>query len=218
MLNDFDKDIADIDLTAENAKELIIAAASKRAEGLSNKNNELLGKLSSNENLSAAEKAKLTELEKFKSNAEITSAKEAEDWQAASALQQKAWNDEKELLSNANTNYKSQLETLLIDNGLSSQLDAIEINPALKAGAVAILKSGATIIDGKAMVGDKSLSDKVTEWAASDAGKAFCLAPNNSGGNANGGNIDASKVADTLEACKGDKTLEAAYFNKKLAG
>ena len=37
------------------------------------------------------------------------------------------------------------------------------------------------------MIGDKSLSDAVNEWAASDTGKAYCLAPNNSGGDGLGG-------------------------------
>ena len=61
------------------------------AEGLANKNAELLGKVSNNETLSAAEKAKLTELETFKSNAEIQAAKDAEKWNEASELQQQAW-------------------------------------------------------------------------------------------------------------------------------
>jgi hypothetical protein len=45
-------------------------------------------------------------------------------------------------------------------------------------------------IDGetrKAMMGDKSLSDAIKEWAASDEGKYFIAAPNNNGGGASGG-------------------------------
>ena len=84
MLNEFDKDLASIDLSAENAAELILEAANKRAEGLANKNAELLGKVSKTETLSAAEKAKLAELEAFKSTAEIEAAKAAENWNQAS--------------------------------------------------------------------------------------------------------------------------------------
>ena len=93
MLTDFDKDLSGIDLTADNAMELILAAANARSDGLSNKNTELLGKLSNSEGLSLAEKEKLSKLETFKSNADIQSAKDAEDWQAASELQQTAHND-----------------------------------------------------------------------------------------------------------------------------
>jgi len=38
------------------------------------------------------------------------------------------------------------------------------------------------------------------------------------GGNVNGSGRGSTAAADTLEACKGDKALEAAYFNKQLAG
>lgn len=38
------------------------------------------------------------------------------------------------------------------------------------------------------------------------------------GGNVNGSKGGSAAVADTLEACKGDKKLEAAYFNKQLEG
>lgn len=157
------------------------------AGGLVDKNTELLGKLSNSENLSAAEKAKLTELETFKSNAEIQAAKDAEKWNEASQLQHEAWEKEKNELIESKSNYESQLKTLLIDNGLSAALDGVDINKNLKDGAVAMLQSGAKIVDGKAMIGDKSLSDAVKEWSQTDAGKAFCNAPQNQGGNASGG-------------------------------
>lgn len=194
MLKEFDKDLADIDLTADNASELILQAANKRAEGLANKNSELLGKMSNNETMSAAEKQKLTELEAFKSNAEIQAAKDAEKWNEASELQKQAWDKEKENLVASAESANEQLKTLLIDNGLSTALDGVNINKNLKAGAVAMLQSSATIIDGKAMIGDKSLSDAVKEWAGTDEGKAFCLAPENSNGNAHGGKSSGSTL------------------------
>lgn len=210
MLNEFDKDLAGIDLSAENASELILAAANKRAEGLSNKNQELLGKVSNNENLSAAEKQKLKELETFKSNAEIQAAKDAEKWNEASELQQQAWAKEKESLVSDADNAKAQLKTLLIDNGLSAALDGVNINKNLKAGAVAMLQAGATITEGKAMIGDKSLSDAVTEWSQTDAGKAFCLAADNSGGDANGGANKGQGKKLTLT----EKAIAANQANK----
>lgn len=198
MLNEFDKDLAGIDLSAENAAELILEAANKRAEGLANKNAELLGKVSNNETLSAAEKAKLKELETFKSNAEIQAAKDAEKWAEASELQKQAWEKERNELIESKSGYESQLKTLLIDNGLSAALDGVNINKDLKAGAVAMLQASATISEGKAMIGDKSLSDAVKEWSETDTGKAFCLAANNSGGDGLGGNTSPTGKPLTL--------------------
>lgn len=207
MLTDFDKDLAGIDLTAENAVQLILDAANTRSDGLSNKNTELLGKLSNNENLSAAEKAKLIELEKFKSDAGIKTAKDAEDWQTASDLQQTAHNTAMDELKNTNSANAELITKLLIDDGLNKALDGVRINPALKEGAEAMLRSTATITDGKAMIGDKSLSDAVTEWASTDAGKAFCLAENNSGGNGlgGGGSPSGKKLTLTEQAILANK-------------
>ena len=104
------------------------------SQGLADKNTELLGKLSNNESLSAAEKAKLVELEAFQSNANIKTAKDAEDWQKASELQNTAHNDALAKIQEQADNANSQLKTLLIDNGLSAALDGVNINKDLKAG------------------------------------------------------------------------------------
>jgi hypothetical protein len=87
----------------------------------------------------------------------------------------------------SNKELKGNLTKLLIDGGLSDALDGVNINPLFKVGAVAMLRSTAVLTDGQAMIGDKSLSDAVTEWANSDAGKAYCLAAQNSNGDGNGG-------------------------------
>lgn len=200
MLNGIDE----IDLTAPDAKEQI----NKLAEGLINKKQELENKIANKDTLTASERAKLSELEQFKSQAEIKSAEDAQNWEKATQLKQEAWQKEKDLLAQENTGYKSQLETLLIDNGLSSQLDAAGVDPLLKVGALALLKSSATIADGQAMIGDKSLSDAVSEWAASDVGKAFCLAAKNSGGDGLGGNQTPSSKPLTL-------TEQAIQANKQ---
>jgi hypothetical protein len=179
MLNGLDQ----IDLTLPDALEKINALA----KGLSDKNAELLGKVTDKDSLSAAEIAKLKGLEDFKANSEIKAAKDAEDWTEATRLQTEKHQKEIEDLGLVGKSDKELITKLLIDGGLSKALDGVQINPALKVGAEALLRSTAIITDGKAMVGDKSLSDAVTEWAASDIGKAYCLAPNNSGGNGLGG-------------------------------
>lgn len=82
-------------------------------------------------------------------------------------------------------------QKLLVENGLSEALVKAGVSanflPAVKAmlsGNVKIVAEGDA---RKAMVGDKALSDFVTEWAQGDEGKHFVTAQVNSGGGANGG-------------------------------
>ena len=219
MLTDFDKDLAGIDLTADNAMELILAAANTRSDGLSNKNTELLGKLTSNDGLSAAEKAQLTELQAFKSNSEITAAKTAEDWQKASDLQAEAWAAKDKAKDERITGFEKGERTRLITDGIRSELTGLKVNPLHSDTTAAYFESMSQVVDGKAMIGDKTQSEFIKEWALSDSGKASCLAQDNSGGDGNGGGkTPAGGTPETLEACKGDKKLEAEYFNKQMAG
>jgi len=179
MLNGLDQ----IDLSSDDALEKIHALA----KGLNDKNTELLGKVTDKVSLSAAEVAKLKGLEDFKANSEIQAAKDAEDWKEATRLQVEKHQNEIAELGNVGLADKELITKLLIDDGLNKALDLARINPVLKVGAEAMLRSSAIITEGKAMIGDKSLSDAVSEWAASDAGKAYCLAPTNSGGDGGGG-------------------------------
>ena len=188
MLNEFDKDLASIDLSAENAAELILEAANKRAEGLANKNAELLGKVSKTETLSAAEKAKLAELEAFKSTAEIEAAKAAENWNQASELQKAAWEKEKQELTEKVTNYEQSKAKQEITDGITSKFEEIRLNPKHARITRGFFESQSKFIDGKAMIGDKTQSEYIQEWSQSDEGKAYCLAPQNSGGDGLGGN------------------------------
>ena len=81
-------------------------------------------------------------------------------------------------------------QKLLIDNGLTDELVkngvAPQFLPAVKAmfaGQAQIVAEGDT---RTAKIGDKSVSDFVKEWAASDDGKHFVKAPENSGGGSQG--------------------------------
>ena len=158
------------------------------AGGLQGKNEELLKKLATTKESGSESKAELEALKQFKSNAEVKLAEEAKSYQEAKELMSKAHQDELAKVSGENEKLNSQLKALLIDNGISTALDEVNVNPDLKAGAIAMLKGQAQLTDGKAMIGEKSLSDAINEWAASDQGKHFCLAANNSGGGASGGN------------------------------
>ena len=190
MLDGLDK----IDLTADDAMEQINALAT----GLAGKNAQLLEKLSAGKLSGNESAAELENLRLFKQNADQKILEEGQQYEEAKQGLIKTHGEDLLKANGRGDKAEAQLKTLLIDNGLSAALDGVNINKNLKAGAVAMLQSGAVITDGKAMIGDKSLSDAVTEWASTDAGKAFCLAENNSGGDGLGGNNSPSGKSLTL--------------------
>lgn len=164
-----------------------IEAINELGQGLVDKNADLLSKLAAGKEAGAASGAEFEALKQFKSNADVKSAEDAQSYTDAKKLLLDAHSAELIKSNERGDTAEAQLKVLLIDNGLSAALDGVNINKDLKAGAIAILQSTAVITEGKAMMGDKSLSDYVTEWSQTDQGKAFCDAPNNSGGNAGGG-------------------------------
>ena len=198
MLDGLDK----IDLTADDAMDQINALAG----GLVNKNSQLLEKLAGSKDTNSASAAELEALKLFKQNADVKMAEDEKSYNDAKALTQEAHEEALAKIQSDADNANAQLKTLLIDNGLSAALDGVDINKNLKAGAVAMLQSSATIVDGKAMIGDESLSDAVKNWAASDTGKAFCNAPLNQGGDGgngsesgNTGNTTQQKLSQRLK-------------------
>lgn len=95
---------------------------------------------------------------------------------------------------------------LLVENGLTDALLAVNVAPQFVEAAKAMLGKAVTVsTDGdsrKAVVGDKSLGDYVKEWALSDAGKHFVAAPANGGGGSSGstqGGGSTKKLADMTE-------------------
>ena len=111
--------------------------------------------------------------------------------------------------------------SLLIDQGLTSALTANGItNPALLKGALAMLKSqGAqVVIDGDkrvARLGDKALADAVKEFAASDEGKHFVSAKQNSGGGAQGGGGTTTSNTMTRAGFEAMSPGAKSEFSKK---
>lgn len=100
-------------------------------------------------------------------------------------------------------------QKLLIDNGLTDELVKNGVAPqflaatkAMFAGQAQIVAEGDTRI---AKIGEKSVSDFVKEWAASDDGKHFVTAPNNSGGGSQGGKGSEN----------GQKTINRDAFDTK---
>ena len=180
------------------------------AQGVLDKNTELLAKQAQLKTSNHDSLSELEKLQQFKQNADIKSAEDAENWKETKELMQTQHNEELEKQKNEKGVMSTQLEKLLITDGLSKALDGVNINPSLKAGAEAVLRQGITITDGKAVAGDKSLSEHVTEWSKTDEGKSFCLAKQNTGGDATGGD------GETLPGKEEGTDLVAANLRKRL--
>lgn len=92
---------------------------------------------------------------------------------------------EVEKLSQSNESLNSNLHNVIVDGGLTESLAKVGVQPHFMDATKALLKGQVSIVDNKAVVGDKPLTEFMTEWA-SDAGKHYIGAADNSGGGASG--------------------------------
>ena len=187
MLKDFDKDLSGIDLTAENAVELILKAANERSDGLSNKNTELLTKNAKLNNHSTNEQASSEELAALKATIEQDRLTAKGNYDEALKLKETGFSKTVEELTTKVQAFEAKDRESTVDLAIAEQLKEIRINPLHQDAATGLFKGKTSLVDGKAMIGDQSLSDAIKEWSETDSGKASRLAPDNTGGNANGG-------------------------------
>lgn len=86
------------------------------------------------------------------------------------------------------TNFRNEL----IENNLTAALVEHKVAPHFMDAAKALLKSKVSVeMEGderKLLADGKPLGDFVKDWAASDAGKHYVVAPGNAGGGASGAN------------------------------
>lgn len=110
----------------------------------------------------------------------------------------------------------ASLSKYLIDGQLSDSLAKAKIAPEFMDAVKAMHRGSATIKiengEHVAYLGDKKLTDAVTEWSSSDAGKHFIKAEVNSGGGAGGGSGGSQKTGDL----GGDKAARLAAINAKF--
>lgn len=104
---------------------------------------------------------------------------------------QKASAGELEKLTKALTEKDGAIQSYLIDNGLADAMLKANVRPEMMPAVKAMLRQQTSIkaegSEYQALMGEKPLSEAVIEWAQSDAGKPFVIAPDNSGGGAAGG-------------------------------
>lgn len=184
----------EIDLNAPEIKKAIKdaadAAVAEATEGLKNKNGELLAKLKKAQKDSTIDPAeyqavqdelskaneKVVELTKTAKTATTEMEKHKKLYETESAVTHK----------------------LVVQNGLTAALIEAKVKPEYMDAVVALLSPLAALkAEGDsrvAVVGDKPLTDYVSEWAKSDKGKHYVSAPDNKGGGANGGGGDKGQV------------------------
>ena len=179
MLNGLDK--------LEGLTPELIEQINGLAGGLISKNTELLSKVSTKDELTAAERSKLTALELSEANSQIEKAKAASDWAEADRLKDVANNTRFEALTAENQTYKQGEEGRLITDGISAQFNELKVNPLHSAGYLGMFKAQSKVVDGQAMIGDKTQSEYIAAWALTDSGKAAIIAPENNGGDGLGG-------------------------------
>lgn len=183
-------------LSTPEAKEALNAAIDEATSALASKNKELLAELKDARKGRAIDPAELEKLELQVDGlkAELSaSQKLAKESVKSLEMTQKQLNEVTEKGNKAT-----------IDTELTSSLIAAGVKDDHYLTAVKALFSGQAKIgeDGKPVIGDKPLSESISEWAKTDAAKHFQSAPDNSGGGSNGnkggGNTpDLSKLKPT---------------------
>ena len=209
---------------AEDAegKAYVEELVSSETEGLKTKNNELLGKLKKTKEANNKLESDMVDFkEKYD---ELENAKTTKSNDVAEALAKQAEKHQKEL-DKANQRgdiAEGKVKSLLVDNGLNNALIAANVSKDHIPAVEAFLKSTNNIEITEdendspiAVVGDIPLSDFVTNWASSDAGKIYVSAPNNSGGGALGSGGDGGgKGADLSTMSPTEKLNHARSVNQ----
>lgn len=201
-----------IDLNAPEVQEAIKKAAEEATSGLISKRDELLAEV---KKLRKNQEIKPEQLEDLENQLETYKTKLTEAEKQAKAIAQEAEKVKK--LYEAESGFTNNL---LVENGLNEALVKEGIAKQFLPAVKSMLKGQVQVkIEGnerKAVIGDKPLSDFVSEWSKSEEGKHFIAAPANSGGGSNGGG-DAKGAGKTMPRSQFDG-ISSAEKNSFLKG
>ena len=182
-----------IDLSSPEAQEAIKKAAEEATSGLISKRDELLAEV---KKLRKNQEIKPEQLDELENQVEVYKTKWADAEKLAKATAVEAEKVKK--LYEAESGYTNNL---LVENGLNEALVKEGIAKQFLPAVKSMLKGQVTVkIEGnerKAVIGEKALSEFVSEWSKSEEGKHFIAAPANSGGGSNGGG-DAKGAGKTM--------------------
>ncbi|PZQ45242.1 MAG: hypothetical protein DI551_08005 [Micavibrio aeruginosavorus] len=190
--------------TAEGKAELqkLIDAETK---GLKDKNAELHGKLKKKDEEVASINERLTSLEAEKQEAEEKIANKKGDIEAVRAQEKEKYNKEIKKKDDEIAGLKDQINTHVVDGGLSAALSKAGVLPEMTEAAFDHLKARNKIevVDGKAVIGGKTLDEFMPEWAK-ESGKIFVAAPGNGGGGSKGPSGQGKAEPKTLTRAEFD--------------
>ena len=183
-----------IDLNAPEVQQAIKDAVDAAIQPLAAKRDELLGEVKKLRKESAI---KPEDVEKLESQIDELKAQLGNAQKEVKTYKDTADKASKALADEANFNHR-----LLVENGLTDELTKAGVtNPAfLKAVKSTLSQQVKVVTEGDqriAKAGDKSLSDFVKEWAASDEGNHFVTTPVNNGGGAQGGGNNSNNQPKT---------------------
>ena len=164
-----------------------ITAINNAAQGLADKNTDLLGKINHGKEKASGTVAELERLRILEQGLEQSKLEEAENYKGALTLKEQQYNADLEKLTNGSNEKDQLIHKLLVENGLTAELVKLNVNPDLMGLIQQGLSAAATVTDGQAMIGDKSLSDYMKEWGDTPQGKASRVAASNNGGDGLGG-------------------------------
>jgi len=189
-----------MDITPE-VQAAIDAAVEAATSGLKTKNQELLDK-----------NKKLMKGQEIDPQTVVDLEAQVDKLQGELSASQKSAKESVKTLETLQGQLKAETgftQKLLIDNGLTDELVKNGVAPQFLPATKAMFSSQAQIVaEGEtrvAKIGEKTVSEFVKEWAASEDGKHFVTAPNNSGGGSTGG-----KGSDN-----GQKTISRDAFDTK---
>lgn len=145
------------------------------------KNAELLAEKQKAKELAEAAQAELEAAEEQTARANNDLKTFEEKLVAKHAKEIAKLNDANAKLTEEITATKGQLSKELIDNAISSAMDAYGVLPHLKKPVMAMIKAEATLEGSEAMAGGMPLAEYIKQLTSSDEGKNYVAAPANSG-------------------------------------
>lgn len=164
-----------------------ITAINGLAGGLIDKKTELELKLNKNKAKFGESEGELTRLRLIEQDLERSKLEDKENYQGALTLKEQQYNAELEKMTNGMSEKDQLIHKLVVENGLTAELVALKVDPDLMGLIQQGLSATAKVIDGKAMIGEQSLSEYMKEWGETPQGKASRRAAANSGGDGLGG-------------------------------
>ncbi|RTL05716.1 hypothetical protein EKK58_07435 [Candidatus Dependentiae bacterium] len=196
-------------LKSEDGKAVLEELTEEAVSGLKTKNAELLTKNKKLKEDKEAAEAKNTELED-----ELETAKNSKSKENVTDIEKRIEKKFEKQLKDAtdkNDAYSKQINTLVVENGLTEALAKNNIAKQHIPAVKALIKSNAKIeisSDGdetSATIEGKAINDYVKEWSLGDTGKHYVAAPDNAGGGSKGSNSNANGGTDTSKLSPKEK-------------